>query len=197
MRPAKRLDHDRDTAGAMPRIDMPNDADMTAEQRVVCDETIAGRRGHVPVPLRAWLASPEFARRAQHLGEFVRYKTSLPPRLSELAILVTARHWTAQYEWYAHKTEALKAGLDDGVIDAIAEHRPPAFRSDDERLVYDFSRRLHEDHAVDDDLYRSAVTVLGEHGVVELVGLLGYYTLVAMTLNTFEFGVPEGAPPLR
>jgi len=181
----------------MPRLDMPDAADMTDDQRAVCDETIAGRRGHVPVPLRAWLASPELARRAQRLGEFVRYKTSLPPRLSELAILVTARHWTAQYEWYAHKTEALKAGLDAGVIDAIAERRPPPFASDDERVVYDFSRRLHEDHAVADDLYRSSVDALGPAAVVELVGLLGYYTLVAMTLNTFEFGVPDGDPPLR
>ena len=171
---------------------MPDLADMTEEQRRVHDETVAGRRGRVPAPLRVWLKSPELASRGQRLGEFVRYGTSLPPRLSELAILVTARHWTAHYEWYVHKKEALIAGLDAALIDDIAKRRLPRFKNDDERIVYDFAHRLHNDHLVNDELYGSALAMLGELAVVELVGLLGYYSLVSMTLNTFEIGLPEG-----
>jgi 4-carboxymuconolactone decarboxylase len=174
---------------------MPALDDLSAEQRAVHDETVAGLRGRFPAPMRAWIASPELARRAGHLGEFIRYRTSLPPRLSELAILVTARHWTAQFEWYAHKKEGLAAGLDPAVIDAIAQRREPQFASEEERAVYQFSRRLHERHAVDDELYRSSVATLGERAVVDLVGVLGYYALVSMTLNTFAFGLPAGELP--
>jgi len=177
----------------MPRIVMPDIATMSDEQRAVHDEAVAGRRGRVPAPMRAWLQSPQLAGRAQRLGEFVRYETGLPARLSELAILVTARYWTSQFEWYAHKSEALKAQVDPAVIDAIARREPPPFTRDDEHLVYRFSKALHEDHVVSDDLYSACVASLGERSVVELVGLLGYYTLVAMTLNVFEFGAPEDA----
>jgi 4-carboxymuconolactone decarboxylase len=173
------------------RISIPEES-YTAEQRAIVEETVAGARGHVPAPLLAWLASPELGRRAQHLGEFIRYKTSLPPRLSELAILVTARHWTAQFEWYAHKKEALRGGLSAEIIDDIAARRPPRFKAPDEELVYRFAHAVHERHGVDDALYRECVTAFGDVGVVDLVGLLGYYTLVAMTLNTFEIGVPHG-----
>src|SRR5476649_1679360 len=126
----------------MPRIAMPDIAAMSDEQRAVHDEAVAGPRGRVPAPMRAWLQSPQLASRAQHLGAFVRYGTSRPPRLSELAILVTARYWTSQFEWYAHKTEALKAGLDPAIIDAIAQRDVPYFVHDDERLVYEFSKHL-------------------------------------------------------
>lgn len=179
----------------MPRIEIADVAAMGEEQRRVYDETLAGPRGHIPPPLHAWLASPELARRAQHLGAFVRYQTTLPPRLSELAILVTARHWTSHFEWYAHKKEGLKAGMDPAVIDAIAAERPPPFAGDDERLVYEFAHAVHERHRVPDELYRASVAALGERTVVELVGILGYYTLVAMTLNTFELGLPAGVAP--
>jgi 4-carboxymuconolactone decarboxylase len=179
----------------VPRIEMPALDDLTGEQRRVHDEVVAGLRGRVPAPMRAWIASPELAQRAQHLGEFLRYETSLPPRLSELAILVTARHWTSHFEWFAHKKEALAAGLDPAAIDAIAQRREPQLAGDAERVVYAFARRLHETHGVDDALYGHAVALLGERAVVELVGLLGYYTLVSMTLNTFEIGLPEGTLP--
>ena len=177
----------------MPRITLRDRADMTDEQRRVYDATLAGRRGRVPAPLVAWLASPPLAARAQTLGEFVRYETTLPPRLSELAILLVARHWTAQYEWFAHKPEALKGGLDPAVIDAIAQRRRPRFERDDERAVYEFVVMLQETKGVSDALYRTTVDLLGERRVVELVGLLGYYTLISMTLNVFEIGVPDGA----
>src|SRR5579884_1707984 len=111
----------------MPRITLPTFSSMNENQRRIYDEIIMGRRGHIPLPLQVWLHSPELAGRAQKLGEFVRYETSLPARLSELAIHVLARYWTAQYEWDIHKGEALKAGLDPTIIDAIAEHQKPHF----------------------------------------------------------------------
>jgi 4-carboxymuconolactone decarboxylase len=163
-------------------------------QRKVVDETIGGRRGRVPAPMQAWLRSPELARRAQHLGEFARYHTVLPPRLSELAILITARCWGSQYEWHVHAEEALKAGLDPAIVDDIAVRQQPVFSDPGEAVVYAFSLALHQSHQVPDSLYRQAVATLGERGVVDLVGILGYYTLVSMTLNVFEIGVPDGVP---
>jgi len=178
----------------MPRIKIRTREELTEEQRRVYDATIAGRRGRVPAPLIAWLESPVLANRAQKLGEFVRYETTLTPRISELAILVIARHWTAQFEWTAHKAEALKGGLDADIIDDIANRRRPRFKNEDERVVYDFSVTLNETHAIPDALYRETVDAIGERGVVELVGILGYYTLISMTLNTFEIELPDGRP---
>ncbi len=175
----------------MPRITLPTFSSMNENQRRIYDEIIMGRRGHIPLPLQVWLHSPELAGRAQKLGEFVRYETSLPARLSELAILVLARYWTAQYEWDIHKGEALKAGLDPTIIDAIAAHQQPHFALSDEQVVYDFAVALNENHHVPDDIYHMAVETLSEQGVVELVGLLGYYTLISMTLNVFEIDALE------
>lgn len=166
--------------------------EMDEAQRRVADEAASGKRGRVPAPLRAWLHSPELGARAQRLGEFCRYDTTLGPRLSELAILVVARSCTAHYEWYAHKREALKAGLDPAIIAAINERRSPAFDDAKARAVYHYASGLLTNHRVSDELHASAVRELGERGVVELVGVLGYYTLVAMTLNAFEIGLPEG-----
>lgn len=179
----------------MPRINLLTPEQMSQEQRRVYDETAAGRRGRVPAPLLAWLESPVLANRAQKLGEFLRYETSLSPRLSELAILVIARYWTAQFEWTAHKAEALKAGLDPEIINDIARRRPPRFRNPDEQLVYDFSLTLNRTQAVPGELYDRAVATLGLRGVVELVGILGYYSLISMTLNTFQIEPPEGTAP--
>ncbi len=169
--------------------------EMSEAQRRVVEAAIAGKRGTAPPPLLAWLQSPEMAQRAQHLGEFVRYETSLPTRLSELAILVTARFWTSHYEWYAHKRESLKAGIDPAVIDAIARRETPRLDDPKARAVYEFSRALHETHAVPQRLFEDATKALGEQGVVELIGILGYYTLISMTLNAFAIGLPEGEKP--
>ncbi|RYC30273.1 carboxymuconolactone decarboxylase family protein [Lichenibacterium minor] len=166
--------------------------EMSEAQRRVAEAAASGKRGRVPAPLRAWLHSPELGDRAQRLGEFLRYDTSLGPRLSELAILVTARAWTSHYEWFAHKREALKAGIDPAVIAAIAERRPPDLSDAASRAVYDYAIMLHRDHGVSDQVHAAAVAALGEAGTVELVGLLGYYTLVAMTLNAFGIGLPDG-----
>jgi 4-carboxymuconolactone decarboxylase len=153
---------------------------MTPEQRSAHDEVVAGVRGRLPAPMRAWIHS--------------RYGTSLPPTLSELAILVTARYWTSHFEWYAHKRDGLKAGLDPAVITAIATRREPVFADPAQSIVYQYSRTLHEKKAIPQSLHDAAVATLGERGVVELVGILGYYTLVSMTLNAFDIGLPENEP---
>ncbi len=176
----------------MPRITLPSFASLNEDQRRVYNEIAGGYRGNTSPPFLALLQSPELASRAQSLGEFVRYETSLPPRLSELAILVLARCWTAQYEWFVHKKEALKAGLAPEIIQDIAERKHPQFAHSAERIVYEFATALHRNHRVSSDLYAQAVEVLGQQGVVELVGLLGYYTLISMTLNVFEIDVPAG-----
>jgi 4-carboxymuconolactone decarboxylase len=178
----------------MARIKIRTREEMNEEQRRVYDETVRGRRGRMPAPLAAWLESSVLAERAQKLGEFLRYETSLPPRLSELAILVVARHWTAQFEWSAHKAEALKAGLDPEIIELIAQRRAPHFKNGDEAVVYDFSVNLNQNHVVPEAIYQKAIATIGLRGVVELVGILGYYTLISMTLNTFEIE-PEGSAP--
>jgi 4-carboxymuconolactone decarboxylase len=174
------------------RFKPPSRAEMSEAQLRVVDDAIAGKRGSAPPPLLAWLASPELAQRAQKLGEFVRFDTSLAPQLSELAILITARHWTSHYEWFAHRRIALKAGISDTIIDAIARREEPPLDDPKAKAVYTFSKALHETRAVPDAVFAEATEQLGQKAVAELVGLLGYYTLISMTLNAFEIGLPEG-----
>jgi 4-carboxymuconolactone decarboxylase len=175
----------------MARMSLPALDRMTPEQRSVHDEAAGGLRGHAPAQLAAWICNPEFARRAQKLGELLRYQTSLPPRLSELAILVTARHWSAHYEWKVHRQAALNAGLPEAAIAAIAAGTIPTFESEAEQVAFAVSTSLLTTHAVPDLLYQDAMRVLGETGLVDLIGVLGYYGLVSMTLNTFEIGLPD------
>ena len=171
--------------------------EMSEAQREVCARLVSGKRGRVPPPFQALLTSPTLCTRAQLLGEYLRYDSALPPRLSELAILVTARFWCAQYEWYMHAMMAKEGGLDPKIIAAISEKRDPtSLMKEDERALYAFARMLHEKHKVDDATYGEAVRVLGAQAVADLVGLLGYYTLMSMTLNVFEVPVPGGGKPL-
>ncbi|HZS84515.1 MAG TPA: carboxymuconolactone decarboxylase family protein [Stellaceae bacterium] len=179
----------------MARYTETDPAALDPAQRRIWDEIAAGPRGGVPAPLQIWLKSPELAARAQHLGAFARYGTSLPPRLSELAILCTARFWTSQYEWHHHESFARKAGIGDAVIAAIAARRVPVFEKEDERAVYEFCTAFYRDKAVDDATFQRAAALLGERGVVELVGVMGYYSLISITLNAFEVPVPAGAEP--
>ena len=146
----------------------------------------------MPGPLRVWITVPSLAGTRNVSGEFLRYSTTLGPRLSELAILVTARVWTAHYEWFAHKREALKAGLEPEIVQAIAKRQVPSFPDAKAKAVYDYAAALHQTHQVPQPVHDAAMAAIGERGVVELVGLLGHYTLVAMTLNAFEFPLPEG-----
>jgi 4-carboxymuconolactone decarboxylase len=174
------------------RLKLLSPGEMSEDQKQTYDESIAGKRGAPPPPMMAWLNSPEMARHATRLGGFLRFDTVFPAKLSEIAILVTARHWTAHYEWYAHKRLALKGGMDPEIIDAIRDRRTPRFDDPKGQMIYDVARSLHEGHGVAKPLYDDAVKLLGERGLVEIIGLCGYYTLVSMTLNTFEFDLPEG-----
>ena len=174
------------------RLKLLSPGEMSAEQKETYDEAIAGKRGAPPAPMMAWLNSPEMARHATRLGEVMRFNTIFPAKLSEIAILVTARHFTAHYEWFAHKRLALKGGMDPKIIEDIRDRRTPTFDDPKGKMIYDLAKSLHEGHGVAQGLYDEAVKVLTERGVVEVIGLCGYYTLVSMTLNTFEFGLPDG-----
>ena len=170
--------------------------DMTAAQRRVRDDILAGPRGRVGGPMNAWFRSPELAGLSQKLGAFCRFGTSLEPRLSELAILIVARHWTAQVEWATHQPVAVRAGISEDVTEAIKEHRRPAFDRRDERVLYEFCTQLMEQKSVNGPTYAMALETFGERGLVELVAVVGYYTYVAMTLNSFQVPVQDGEPPL-
>ena len=174
------------------RLKLLSPSEMNAAQKETYDESIAGKRGAPPAPMMAWLNSPEMARHATRLGEVLRFDTIFPPKLSEIAILVTARHWTAHYEWYAHKRLALAGGLNIKIIDAIRDRRTPEFSDPKAQMIYDVAKSLHEGHGLTDALYAEAIALLGERGLVEIIGLCGYYTMVSMTLNAFEFDLPEG-----
>jgi 4-carboxymuconolactone decarboxylase len=165
---------------------------LTAEQQVVFDDIRSGPRGLVEGPLRVWLQSPAFAERAQKLGAFCRYGTSIPARLSELAIVVVGAHWRSGFEWSVHAPIAAQAGIDPKVLEAIRVGRPPALSLADERAVYRFSRELLETKRVSEDAYTEVVRLVGNEGAVELVGILGYYTLICMTINAFEVPVADG-----
>lgn len=172
--------------------------EMDAAQREVYQAIAGGPRGGVRGPFNALLRSPELAERAQKLGEYCRFQTSLPAALNELAILVVARYWSAQYEWYAHARLAEKAGVAVEVIAEISRGEKPARLSPDETIVYNFCMELHYKKVVSDATYAATVERFGERGVVDLIGVSGYYTLVSMVLNVERHPLPDGQPdPLR
>lgn len=185
---------------------------LTQEQRVLADAIRSGPRsavknsaaakpGPLGGPFNVWLRSPGIGNIIQSLGAEIRFRSSLPAKLNELAILVTARRWTSQYEWFAHHRLALEAGLDPAVGADIAHGRRPAKMSADEAIVHDFSRELHETQGVSDATYKAALDRFGERGVMDLIAVNGYYVLVSMCLNVDRTPLPEGAqpplPPLR
>lgn len=165
---------------------------LSADQKQIYDAILNGPRGIVEGPLRVWLQSAGLADKAQALGAFCRFGTSLPPRLSELAILITGAFWKAGFEWAVHSVIAENAGVDPRVIEAIRIGATPVFDIEDEAVLYDFATALHRDHRVDDALYARAIAQFGTKTLVELVGILGYYTLISMTINAFNVPLPEG-----
>jgi 4-carboxymuconolactone decarboxylase len=170
---------------------------MSPEQKAIAAAIVASR-GNMGGPFDAWLREPELADRLQKLGEQIRFHASLPPELNEFAILITARHWTSQFEWYAHYPLAMKAGLDPAIAADLADGERPRNMPDDVATVYDFSMQLHATGNVNDDVYASAVKKFSEKGVIDLIAVNGYYDLVSMTLNVAHVGVPAGAsPPLK
>jgi len=149
-------------------------------------------------PYRAYIRNPDLAPRLSALSDYLRWNTSLPPRLSELAILITARQWTAQYEWFAHYPLALKAGLDPKVLGAIAVGKRPDSMKDDEAALYDLATALYRDRKVSDPVYKAALEKFGEHGIMDIIGIIGYYDLVSMTLITMQAEAPnDSVPPLQ
>lgn len=179
----------------MPRITLPAPDTMSPDQRRVYDEVVSGRRGKVQGPLRAALHNAALAQRWQALGELLRYDTSLSPRQSELAILVTGRACQSPFEWYAHRLEAEKAGIEAAVIEALLAQTWPEGLSDDDAAVVRYAIELNRFKSVSDATYADALARLGERTLVELTALVGYYTMVAMTLNAHEIPLPEGAAP--
>jgi 4-carboxymuconolactone decarboxylase len=180
------------------RIPLPSSReDLTGDaQREVWDRVVAGPRGRVVGPLRAAIHAPELARAWSALGESLRFGTCLGKRLSELAIIVTGRRWSAQVEWFVHAQAATDAGLEPDIIAAIRNGTPPRFTQPDDALVYDFARLLLRDGTVPAALHARATARFGVTGVVELTALIGYYSMVAMTLNAHEIPLPDGAAPL-
>jgi 4-carboxymuconolactone decarboxylase len=176
----------------MPRIPFPELETMSAEQRRVHDAIVGLRGGYLPAPYRPALHAPELADKWQQLGELLRYRTSLPTRLSELAVLVVARHHDCQYVWQAHAPVALKAGVAPDIVEAIRTGRRPAAAQPDETAVYDYASELLRSKFVSDAAYAAAIQHLEVKGVVELTCLLGYYVMVAMSLNAHGQSAPPG-----
>jgi 4-carboxymuconolactone decarboxylase len=169
---------------------------MTPAQRAAADEIAGGRRRELSGPFVAAIRSPEFMRRLQHLGEYLRFEHTLTPPLREMVILMTARWWTQHYEWYVHERIAVNAGLSPGIIDAIADGRRPVHMSPEEGLLHDAFIELQRTQTLSDDTYARAVRTFGEQGVIDIVGAIGYYGTLAMIMNVARTPLPEGAPPV-
>ena len=185
------------TATAADRFPTLTPEQMTPAQKAVADAIASGPRKSLGGPFNAWLRSPELADRMQKVGEHLRFHSSVPRKLNEFAILITARHWDAKYEWYAHYPLALQAGLKREIAADLAQGRRPAGMGPDEAVVYDFSTELRRDKRVGDKTYAAAKALLGDQGVVDLIAVNGYYDLVSMTLNVAEVATPpDGALPL-
>lgn len=175
----------------MARIPLPSIESMTLEQRAVYDQIIAGPRGSVVGPLRAALHSPELAQHWQKFGEVLRYSDKIPKRLRELAIISTGRRWNSQLEFHIHAGVAREEGLADAVIDALRQGFAPRFDRSDEYCVYEFTRGLLCDGRVAPAIYSEAIESWGVVAVVELTAIVGYYSMVAMTLNAHEIELPN------
>ncbi len=167
---------------------------LSPEQTKVYDAVLASR-GSLHGPFRVWLHSPKFAERAQKLGELARYQTSFDRRLSELAILVTARFWDSQLEWSIHETPALEAGLSADTIDSIRRRETPSFQLSDESAVYLYTHELLHEHFVSDKVFADTLQHIGQRSITELTILIGYYTLVAFSLNAFQIEPPDDVEP--
>lgn len=175
------------------RLKPLTEADMTARQREIATDMLRTRgKGAIGGPFGVFLHAPDYGDLAQKLGAHCRYRTAVPPRLSEFAILVLARLWRAQYEWYAHAPIAAKAGISEKTIKDLQAGRAPKSAPKDERALYDFISELHKTKRVSDKTYGRVHALLGDAGMVELTGILGYYTLIAMTLDVFRVPLPEG-----
>jgi 4-carboxymuconolactone decarboxylase len=178
------------------RIENLKVEDFTTDQQALVAEIAGTRARGVGGPFAIWLRNPAVCRPANELGNALRARGKLDKRLFELMVLLVARHWSAQYEWYVHEPAALKAGVREEIVQAIRDGRAPSFGRRDEQLVYDLVTELNERKHVSKETYDGACRELGVDMLIELVSAAGFYTLVAMVLNTFDVEAPEGARPL-
>lgn len=170
-------------------------SELTPEQKTLAEHLLTGERGTLNGPFNVLMRSPEMADLAQKLGAYIRFHSSVPPKLNEFAILITARSWNAQYDWASHHKYALKAGLSPALIDAVAAGKRPASMQPDEEIVYNFCTELINTKQVSDATFHAAVDKFGERTVVDLISVVGYYHFVSMILNVDRYPLPEGAQP--
>jgi len=180
----------------MARIPDLKPEEMSERQKQLAAEIGGPRGGVVRGPFAIWLRNPDLVDKANQLGNLLREGTTVPRRLSELAILVTARHWTAQYEWFAHENQAIEQGIAKEIVEAIRHRKTPPFAKKDEQLVYAICSELYENKKVSDATYNAAVAGLGQQMVIELMTIASFYAMIAMFLVTFEAPVPGGKLPL-
>ena len=179
----------------MPRFKVLETSEMTPDQKEIADSVLSTPgRSLATGPWTPWMRSPGIAKTLLKLGNQLRFKTSLPGRLNELAILITAREWTSQFEWYAHYPMALKAGLDAKIADQIALDKRPEGMAPDEAAVYDFCTQMHRTRRVSDATFAKARAQLSEQQVMDLIAVSGFYDLVSMTLNVGEVALSAGTP---
>ena len=169
---------------------------LTPEQKKASDDFAAERKTPVFGPFVPLLRSPEVMLRARAMGDYLRYKSVLPAALNEFAILITARRWTQEYEWAVHQPIAVKAGLKAEITQALAEGRRPQGMSADEEMIYEFCTELHQNQSVSDATYVRVQAKFGEQGIIDLIGVNGYYTFLAMVLNATRTSIPKNAPTL-
>ena len=173
---------------------LPKLTDLSPRQQEISDR-ITSRRGGTRGPFLVWLRSPELCEKVEALGAFCRFESSLDPRLRELSLLIAARHWDAQYSWNAHVGKAADLGVSRESLTALAEHREPHFTSKDEDVVYRFSSEILGDHFVSDATFAAALAELGEQGIVDLIGSLGNFSMLAMLLNACQVDLQAVEPP--
>lgn len=179
----------------MSRIPLPKENELDDAQRKVYDDIKSGKRGAVLDLFMMLMHNAELSDRVQRLGVFLRYDTSLETRLSELAVLTTAKHWNSSYEWHFHEKEARAGGLAGEIIDAIRVGEVPKLNNTDEAAVYAYTREILDNRHASDETYRTALDLFGTSGMVELTCLIGYYCMVAMTLNEHGVPLPKGVEP--
>jgi 4-carboxymuconolactone decarboxylase len=168
---------------------------LTGAQKAAIEEFKAARSADISGPFVPMLRSPEVMNRARAMGDYLRYKSALPPRLSEFVILLTARRWTQQYEWNAHQPLAIRGGLGADIVKAIADGRRPERLADDEDAVYTLFEEVQRNQGVTDATFARAVAKVGEQGVIDVLGITGYYTMLAMVMNTARTPLPDGVTP--
>ena len=197
-------------SNAVARFPVLTPATLTKEQAKMLKALLAGPRGSGKAdkaamisalnrgPFNAWLRSPDLGDRLQKVGEYIRFGSSLPRHLNEFAIIITARYWTSQFEWFAHAAMAQDAGLDPKIVAAVAKNKRPAKMKDEETAVYAFCTQLHHKKKVSDKAYARVVELFGEQGAMDMIGACGYYTAVSMTLNVARVPIPDGGKkPLK